>query len=111
MIEDYYYYSVHNLERHNYRNLYCYLPDNADNDLKNDIITALGKNYMGYKSLDYVKTKINKFNPTIKSEEHKYNLLLNDILDTVWQTTVELKQNLNSLKLKKRINCVELYFI
>ncbi|WP_372948914.1 hypothetical protein [Mariniphaga sp.] len=81
-------------------NLYYFLPDDLDESLKNDIKAAFVKYHMGYKTLEIAKNKIKNLNPSLAKKE-PYNLLLEDILNTVWQAKTEFRKNLDNLKLKE----------
>lgn len=97
---DHFYHSIHNLEKYSLRNLYYFLPEDLDENLKNDIKAAFVKYHMGYKTLEIAKNKINNLNPSLV-DENPYSLLLKEILDTVWQTKTIFRENLNNLELKE----------
>ena len=94
-----FYYSIHNLEKYTCRNLYCYLPENASSSLKDDIKVALTKNFMGYKSLDYVKKRMNQY-VTPDAPIDNYQELLRDIENTIWNVKNQFKDKLEKLTLK-----------
>lgn len=94
------YYSIHNLELLAFSDRYCFIPSNADKNLKLEIKAALVKDFMGYKSLREAKNKLIAFDSN-NSSDNPYAILLQEILDTAWEMKVELYKKLNSIKLKE----------
>lgn len=97
---DNWYHSIHNLESHSFKGLYCYIPVDSSEELKRDLKAVLAKNQMGYTSIDYVKKRQEKIviPPTKKNP---YLLLLNDLLETCWKSISETNRELDEIILEK----------
>jgi hypothetical protein len=99
MLNDWYQ-SIHNLELHSFRNLYCYIPEESNEEFKKDIKAVLAKNNMNYKSVDYVLKIQEKFQ-VVKKKANPYGTLLAEILDTIWENVTDLNLELTNLELKE----------
>jgi len=99
MLNDWYH-SIHNLELHSFRDLYCFIPEESNEEFKKDIGAVLAKNRMGYKSVDYVLKRQARFK-VLEKKPNPYGNLLSEILETVWENISDLNSKLENLKLKE----------
>ena len=100
MLNEWWYHSIHNLKLHSFRNLYCYIPEESNEEFKNDIEAVLVKNYMGYKSVDYVKKRQAELLIT-DEKTNPYGILLDEILKVIWENVSDLSFKLENLELKE----------
>lgn len=92
---------LHNLTPVSFGHYYAFVPDDFDEELKDDIKVAFAKRFIGLKSLDYTK---NKYFPITGKQEVKdpYMLLLEKITNSIWELNTENYNRLDQINLVEK---------
>jgi hypothetical protein len=90
--------SIQNLIPVSYWDYYCYVPEDYDQKLRDEIISVLAKRHMGLSSVDYVKSKYIDKIPLEKRNEnfvHPKNILQNEIYEVSWKLIDDVYKRLD----------------